>query len=128
MSVYDITEFGAVSKGRICTEAIQRAIDEAERHGGGRVVVPAGEFLTGALFLKSHIELHLMMGATLLFSDRQEDYPVVASRWEGVNRDVYASCLYAEDAEQIAVTGYGMIDGNGEEWWQVFRNERDRLL
>ena len=48
MSVYDITEFGAVSKGRICTEAIQRAIDEAERHGGGRVVVPAGEFLTGA--------------------------------------------------------------------------------
>lgn len=128
MSVYDITEFGAVSKGGICTEAIQRAIDEAGRHGGGRVVVPAGEFLTGALFLKSHIEVHLMMGATLLFSDRQEDYPVVASRWEGVNRDVYASCLYAEDAEQIAVTGYGTIDGNGEEWWHVFRNERDRLL
>ena len=92
------------------------------------MVVPAGEFLTGALFLKSHIELHLMMGATLLFSDRQEDYPVVASRWEGVNRDVYASCLYAEDAEQIAVTGYGTIDGNGEEWWHVFRNEPDRLL
>ncbi|MDF2790122.1 MAG: endopolygalacturonase, partial [Neobacillus sp.] len=87
----------------------------------------SGVFLSGALFLKDNIELHLSIGATLKFSDEQEDYPVVVSRWEGVVREVYASCIYAADAKNIAITGFGTIDGNGEKWWHIFRNEREKL-
>lgn len=128
MSDYIITEFGAENDGSICTESIQKAIDKAYENGGGRIVIPPGEFLTGALFLKDHIELHLAAGAVLKFSNQQADYFVVTSRWEGVVREVYASCLYAENSQHIAITGFGTIDGNGEKWWQLFRNERKKLL
>lgn len=126
MAVYHISEYINGNAG-LATEGIQKAIDEAYQNGGGKVVIPAGEFLTGALFLKDNIELHLENGALLKFSDKQEDYPVVTSRWEGVKRDVYASCLFAEGARNIAVTGFGTIDGNGMEWWDVFRNRREEL-
>jgi polygalacturonase len=128
MSDYIITEFGAENDGSICTESIQKAIDKAYENGGGRIVIPPGEFLTGGLFLKDHIELHLAAGAVLKFSDQQADYFVVTSRWEGVAREVYASCLYAENSRHIAITGFGTIDGNGEKWWHLFRNEREKLL
>jgi polygalacturonase len=128
MSDYIITDFGAENDGSICTESIQKAIDKAYENGGGRIVIPPGEFLTGALFLKDHIELHLAAGAVLKFSDQQADYFVVTSRWEGVAREVYASCLYAENSRHIAITGFGTIDGNGEKWWHLFRNEREKLL
>lgn len=128
MSDYIITEFGAENDGSICTESIQKAIDKAYENGGGRIVIPPGEFLTGALLLKDHIELHLAAGAVLKFSNQQADYFVVTSRWEGVAREVYASCLYAENSRHIAITGFGTIDGNGEKWWHLFRNEREKLL
>lgn len=102
--MYDILTFGA-SIDELNTEAIQQAIDAAASDGGGTVVVPAGEFLTGALFLKSNVELHLSAGAVLKFSDDPKDYPVVHSRWEGVHRKVYASCIYAQNVENISVTG-----------------------
>lgn len=122
-----ITDFGATTDGTLVTKAIQQAIDHTAAQGGGRVSVPAGRFYTGALFLKDNIELHLMNGAVLVFSDDQADYPVVTSRWEGVKQEVYASCLYAENARNIAVTGFGTLDGNGQKWWHVFRNERESL-
>lgn len=125
---YLITEFGAQPNGGIMTKEIQAAIDAAAANGGGRVVVSGGTFLTGSLRLKNNIELHLTPGAVLKFSDDQQDYPVVTSRWEGVKREVYASCLYAEDAKNIAVTGFGLLDGNGKKWWHIFRNEADKLL
>ncbi len=118
--------FGA-SIDELNTEAIQQAIDAAASDGGGTVVVPAGEFLTGALFLKSNVELHLSAGAVLKFSDDPKDYPVVHSRWEGVHRKVYASCIYAQNVENISVTGFGTLDGNGKKWWHTFRNEPDNL-
>ncbi|MFS0778229.1 glycoside hydrolase family 28 protein [Neobacillus sp. 3P2-tot-E-2] len=127
MTTYYITDFGALADGSLCTKYIQNAIDEASINGGGQIVIPSGVFLSGALFLKDNIELHLSIGATLKFSDEQEDYPVVVSRWEGVVREVYASCIYAADAKNIAITGFGTIDGNGEKWWHIFRNEREKL-
>jgi polygalacturonase len=127
MTTYYISDFGALADGSLCTQYIQKAIDEAYINGGGQIVIPSGVFLSGALFLKDNIELHLSAGATLKFSDEQEDYPVVVSRWEGVVREVYASCLYAEDAKNISITGFGTIDGNGEKWWHIFRNEREKL-
>jgi polygalacturonase len=127
MTTYYITDFGALADGSLCTPFIQKAIDEAYSNGGGQIVIPSGVFLTGALFLKDNIELHLSAGATLKFSDQQEDFPVVVSRWEGVVREVYASCIYAEDAKNISITGFGKIDGNGMNWWHIFRNEREKL-
>ncbi|MGM0125996.1 polygalacturonase [Enterococcus sp. AZ194] len=124
--MFNILDFGA-SETQLNTEAIQAAINQANQTGGGRVVIPAGTYLTGALFLKSNVELYLTSGAVLQFSDNQKDYPVVASRWEGVHKEVYASCIYAENEENIAVTGFGVLDGNGEAWWDVFRNKREEL-
>ena len=127
MSEYVITDFGIVAAENIVTKEIQKVIDQAAAAGGGRVVIPAGRFLTGALQLKDNVELHLLPGAVLQFSDSQADYPVVTSRWEGVERQVYAACLYAFDAKNIAVTGFGTLDGNGKKWWQLFRRDRKKL-
>ena len=127
--MYDflITDFGATADVNLVTEKIQATIDAATKAGGGRVVVPSGTFYTSSLVLKDNVELHLTPGAVLKFSNNQDDYPVVTSRWEGVKREVYASCLYAEDAKNIAVTGFGLLDGNGHDWWDMFRNRRDEL-
>lgn len=124
---YNIVDFGADSHEESNTKAIQQAIEQAFKDGGGRVYVPAGVFKVSALFLKSNIELHLSSGATLSFSDNPQEYPVVQSRWEGVHRAVYASCIYAEDAENIAITGFGTLQGNGECWWNLFRNQQEKL-
>lgn len=126
-SEYVITEFGAAPDKKMNTAAIQQAIDTAAENGGGKIVIPAGVFMTGALILKSNICLYLNPGAVLRFSEDQKDYPVVSSRWEGVQQQVYASCLYAENAENISVTGFGILDGNGRNWWHMFRNDREVL-
>ncbi|MCJ7842090.1 glycoside hydrolase family 28 protein [Lederbergia sp. NSJ-179] len=123
---YNITEFGANSNSVVMTEKIQKAIDRAYTNGGGTVIVPAGEFLTGSLRLKDNVELHLLPGARLKFSDNPADYPVVHSRWEGISQNVHASCLYAEKAKNISVTGFGCLDGNGQKWWERERNKTDK--
>ena len=87
----------------------------------------SGLYPTGSLMLKSNVELHLQPGAVLRFSDDPKEYPVVVSRWEGVKREVYASCIYADGAENIAITGFGTIDGQGQKWWDVFRNHPEQL-
>lgn len=122
-----ISDFGAHANGELVTDKIQQAIDTVAKQGGGRVVVPSGQFYTGSLRLKENIELHLMPGSVLKFSDNQEDYPVVISRWEGVKKEVYSSCLYAENVKNISVTGFGLLDGNGQKWWHIFRNDREKL-
>lgn len=125
-SAVSITHFGAVGNGKTMnTEAIAGAIQACVERGGGTVSVPAGRFLTGAVILKSNINLHLEAGAVLLFSTDPADYPVVHSRWEGVNRDVYASCIYAEGAENISITGQGTLDGQGQPWWELFRRKEN---
>lgn len=104
------------------TATIQKYIDQLHQAGGGRLMFASGVYPTGSLMLKSNVELHLQPGAVLRFSDDPKEYPVVVSRWEGVKRDVYASCIYADGAENIAITGFGTLDGQGQKWWDIFRN------
>jgi polygalacturonase len=88
------------------------------------VLVPAGRYETGALFLRSHVELHLAAGATLLASPRPEDFPAIAGRDEGVEQKVHASLLTGLDLENVAVTGRGTLDGRGEAWVEAYRATR----
>jgi polygalacturonase len=118
---FDITKFGAKGDGRTkCTDAIRRAIQACSAAGGGRVLVPAGQFLTGAIHLESNVNLHVTEGATLLFSRDPEDYlPAVFTRFEGVECLNYSPFIYAFEKQNIAVTGPGLLDGQADEqhWW-----------
>ena len=118
--LYDITDFGAVSEGPLCTEAINKAILTCSEEGGGTVLVPEGRFLTGAVHLKSNVNLHLDDNAALVFSLDPKDYlPVVKTRWEGIDCYNYSPLIYAVDCQNIAVTGKGILDGQANEsnWW-----------
>jgi polygalacturonase len=118
---FDITKFGAVGDGRTkCTDAIRKAMAACSSAGGGRVLVPAGRFLTGAIHLESNVNLHVTGDATLLFSRDPNDYlPVVFTRFEGVECMNYSPFIYAFEKNNIAVTGPGLLDGQADEqhWW-----------
>jgi polygalacturonase len=113
-----ITKYGAKS-GTDATAAIRKAIDAASKAGGGRVVIPAGTYETGAIHLKSRIELHVQAGATLRFSQDPAQYPLVLTRWEGVELMNYSPLVYAFECEDVAVTGEGTLDGQADDahWW-----------
>ncbi len=118
---FNVTAFGAAGDGRTQSGgAIRAALEACAGAGGGRVVVPEGVFLTGPLVLRSRVNLHLEKGAVLLFSRDPEDYlPAVFTRFEGVECMNYAPFLYAADAEDVAVTGPGVLDGQADStaWW-----------
>lgn len=118
---FSITGYGARSDGVTdCTEALRRAIDACSRAGGGRVTVPEGNFLTGAIHLRSNVNLHLSEGAALGFiTDPSLYLPAVYTRWEGVECMSYSPFIYAFEQENIAVTGSGVLDGRAdrEHWW-----------
>lgn len=113
-----ITRYGA-KPGVAAGAAIRKAIDAAVKAGGGRVVIPAGDWLTGPIHLKSRVELHVSSGATLRFSQNPADYPTVLTRWEGVELMNYSPLIYAFEAVDVAITGEGTLDGQGddEHWW-----------
>jgi len=119
--VFPVTDYGAVGDGsRDCTGAFRQAIAACAGAGGGRVLVPDGRFLTGAIHLRSRVNLHLSDGATIAFSRNPDHYlPVVFTRWEGVELMNYSALIYALDQRDIAVTGKGTLDGqaNDEYWW-----------
>ncbi len=116
---FNITHYGAAGDGKTdCTQAFKNAIEAASKVGGGRVVVPSGEFLTGAIHLKSNINLYLSEGAVIKFSDDPNMYlPAVHTRWEGVECMNYSPLIYAYGQNNIAITGKGTLDGNGKKWW-----------
>jgi unsaturated rhamnogalacturonyl hydrolase len=126
-----ITEYGAVSGGQAdATAAIGKAIQACSTRGGGRVVVPPGEFLTGAIHLESNIDLHVSEGATLRFQTKPEAFlPVVLTRWEGIECMNYSPLIYALDRENIAITGKGTLDGAAAEdnWWRWAKKGPDGL-
>ncbi len=115
---FNIVAFGA-KPGADCTEAIHAAIEACHQAGGGRVVVPAGEWLTGAVRLKSNVNLHVVEGATLRWTFDLEKYPVVFTRWEGIECMNYSPFIYAFEQQNIAITGKGTLDGGAtwETWW-----------
>ena len=119
---FTITSFGAVSNGTTdCSAAIKKAIDSCSILGGGKVIIPAGTFLTGAVYLKSNVNLYIAKGATLLFTtDKTKYLPVVYTRFEGTECMNYSPFIYANGETNIALTGSGTIDGQGNStsnWW-----------
>ncbi|MFZ4620566.1 MAG: glycoside hydrolase family 28 protein [Bacteroidota bacterium] len=127
---FSILTFGAVPDGKTkCTEAFRKAIETCNAVGGGTVIIPAGKYLTGAIHLKSNVNLNIAKGATVLFSTDPADYlPLVLTRFEGVELMNYSPLIYAYEEENIAVTGEGVLDGQANEsnWWSWKGNKEDR--
>lgn len=119
---FDVTQYGAKNNGDFdCTQAFKKAIDACSKAGGGRVVVPAGTFVTGPIHLKSNVNLHLAEGALVSFFTSTEDYlPAVLTRFEGTECLNYSPLVYAFEQENIAITGSGTLDGNAgiTNWWR----------
>lgn len=116
---FRITDHGA-APGADCTPAFRDAIAACNAAGGGRVIVPRGEWRTGAIHLKSNVDLHLESGAVIAFSRDPKDYlPLVFTRWEGVECMNYSPFIYAFEQENVAITGSGLIDGrcSNDHWW-----------
>ncbi len=121
----NIVKFGAVPDGHtLNTKSINAAIEAQAKKGGGVVLIPAGLWLTGPVVLKSNINLHLATGATLLFAKDFDLYPLVAANWEGLPQMRNQSPVSATGATNIAITGKGIIDGNGDAWRMV---KKDKL-
>ncbi|QDU55506.1 glycoside hydrolase family 28 protein [Aeoliella mucimassa] len=121
----NVIDHGATPGGQaLCTQAIQQAIDTAADDGGGRVVVPAGVFKTGALFLKQGVELHLADDAVLLGSTDLADYPKRVTRIEGHFEPWRPALVNAEGMSRVAITGQGTLDGNGKPFWAAFWKRR----
>ena len=115
-----ITDFGAEEgDSGDASQAISDAITACADAGGGRVVVPAGLFMTGPVVLRSNVNLHVADGATLRFHREPERYPLTLTRYEGVELMNYSPFIYAFGEENVAITGGGTLDGNGdcEHWW-----------
>ena len=120
---YLITDFGAVANDSafLNHEAINKAIETCNAEGGGRVVVPAGVWHTGAITLKSNVNLHIQEGGTLLFTTQTEYYPFVLTRWEGVDCYNFQPLIYAYGETNVGLTGKGTVDGgaSNDDWWAM---------
>lgn len=118
---FDITKYGASLKASAAKnqKAINKAIEACSKAGGGRVVIPQGTWKTGAIRMKSHVNLVIEKGATLFFEFDRSLYPLVETRWEGLDCINYSPLIYAYKETDIAITGEGTIDGNGSDdtWW-----------
>lgn len=126
--IYNIRDYGAQPMAHpqadspLNTDAIHRAIENAHQAGGGKVVIPKGQWLTGPIHLKSHINLHLDKGAQVFFSTNRADYlPVVMQRHEGVEALNYSPLIYGFKLNNVAITGQGVFEGQGEHWWDWYR-------
>ncbi len=131
---YNILDFGAKSDYEFNNKiAIQKAIDECNKNGGGRVIIPNGYFKTGPITLKSNVNLYLESSAYLSFLKSKEEYPLIFTEYEGIKKIRAISPINAKDQQNIAITGTGVIDGNGHLWrgikkFKVTDKMWDRLL
>lgn len=124
---YNITSFGAVGDGKtINTEAIQKTIDYAHQNGGGCVVIPKGEYLSGALFFRPGVDLQLKKKAVLKSTVRSEDFPIISTRFEGIERNWCCAFLNFDQCNGVKVYGDGIIDGQGVEWKSIPFGETGR--
>ena len=119
-----VTDFGAVGNGiNLCTDAFAKAVDYLAAKGGGKLVVPRGVWHTGPIVLKSNINLHLDKGAVILFAADETLYSLISTSFEGLDTRRCQSPLSANGATNVAVTGYGVIDGNGQ-YWRPLKKEK----
>ena len=131
-----ITKYGAslkVNNAAKNQKAINKAIDACSKAGGGKVIIPEGTWNTGAITLKSNVNLVIQKGATLLFAFDRSLYPNVPTRWEGLDCWNYQPLIYAYQQKNIGITGEGTINGNGSDdtWWLMSGKtpkSRDRIL
>jgi polygalacturonase len=124
-----ITDFGAVRDDQVRTsDAIAAAIAAANAAGSGVIVVPEGIWPTGKIHLRSNVNLHLAKGATLLFSDRPEDYlPAVQTSWEGIECLNYSPLIYAFDCQNVAVTGPGKLQAKLDVWRAWYQRPKPHM-
>lgn len=120
----DITKFGAKPDGiTLNTEAINKAIQDVNANGGGRVVIPSGLWLTGPIELLSNVDLHLETNALVVFTDDHTVYPIIDTSFEGLDTKRCQSPISARNAENIAITGSGVFDGSGDSWRPVKKSK-----
>ncbi|MCJ8208511.1 glycoside hydrolase family 28 protein [Mucilaginibacter sp. RS28] len=121
----NIKRYGAVPDGvTLNTQAINSAIAACSKKGGGVVVVPTGIWLTGPIVMQSNVNLHINRDAMLLFTKDYSQYKLVAGNWEGVPAARNQSPISGKNLQNIAITGEGIVDGNGDAWRAV---KRDKL-
>jgi polygalacturonase len=124
-NLVSIAAAGAVGDGvTLNTPVIQKAIDQLAAKGGGTLVIPRGEFLTGAIFLKPGVNLHLDQGAVLKGSTNIEDYPAMVTRIEGHTQVWRPALVNAKNADHLRITGAGTIQGGGKPFWDAFWERR----
>ena len=122
-----ITDYGALGNGTAdCSAAFASAIDACVQAGGGHVVVPPGEYLTGPIHLKSNVDLHVEKGATLKFSTNPDAYlPAVFTRFEGIECYNYSALIYVYEQTNVAITGEGTLDGQADDTtWLAWKGRR----
>nr|WP_121273776.1 glycoside hydrolase family 28 protein [Pedobacter schmidteae] len=120
-----IVKYGAKNDGiTLNTKSINQAIADCSKRGGGVVVIPEGLWLTGPVELKSNVNLHLKKNALLQFTKDFNQYPLVEGNWEGIPQMRNQSPIWAVGQQNIAITGYGIIDGGGDAWRMV---KKDKL-
>ncbi|HWW76709.1 MAG TPA: glycosyl hydrolase family 28 protein, partial [Pyrinomonadaceae bacterium] len=123
--VCSANEYGAVGDGETnSTRAIQKAIDACARSGGGVVQFKPGEYVTGALFVKSGVNFVVGSGVTLLGSQEDADYPSIFTRVAGIEMKWPAALVNVNDAKDVKLSGGGTIDGRGKKWWDRYWNLR----
>ena len=116
-----VNDFQATPDGRtLCTKQIQQAIDACTDAGGGNVEFHPGDYVTGSLFLKSNVNLHLAKGVRLLGAQEAEDFPIIHTRAGGIETDWPAAMLNVRNQQNVSITGEGTIDARGKRWWDRF--------
>lgn len=120
----NLTDFGAKGDGSsLCTEAFAKAIDALTAQGGGRLNVPQGVWYTGPIVMKSNINLHLEKGAVLLFTPDEKEYAIIHTSFEGLDTRRCQSPISGYGLTNVAITGEGVIDGNGDYWRPVKKDK-----
>lgn len=115
---FDVRRFGAKGDGATDdTAAFEEAIRVCSASGGGHVIVPSGTYVTGAIYLRSDVDLHLQSGATLSFSGDVSKYPTVLTRYEGIECMNHSPMIYSHGERNIALTGSGTLDAAGTSSW-----------
>ncbi len=118
--VYDVRSFGARPNAKsLVTKAIQAAVDECGRRGGGTVLLPPGLYQSGPIFLRDNVNFHLMAGARLEATADFGQFGLIDGRAGGVERKLHASLITGTNLSNVSITGRGTLDGNGFGWQQA---------